>query len=35
VDFKPLEEDDPFGLEEAREKLLARLAVVAPMPAKS
>jgi hypothetical protein len=35
VDFKPIEEDDPFGLEEAREKLLARLAVVAPMPAKS
>jgi hypothetical protein len=35
VDFKPIEEDDPFGLEEAREKLMGRLAVVAPMPAKS
>jgi hypothetical protein len=35
ADFKPIEDDDPLGLDEAREKLLGRLAAVAPLPAKT
>jgi hypothetical protein len=31
VDFKPVEEEDPLGLEEARERLLAKLAPVAEL----
>jgi hypothetical protein len=31
AEFKPIEGDDPLGLEEARERLLAKLASV-PMP---